>query len=589
MFAAASDEAKGIGLGKEIRRLVHMAMTIVNNPSAMLTLGELNKNNNKLGKQLKKVSSGMRINGAGDDASGYAIGKRMEVMKRALGQAIQNSQTGRNLVRVAEGGIQEIINNMRSMKELALNSANDTNTDLDRATIEKEFASRMVTIRDIATETNYNGKLLLNGDYPVMDSHINVSYRVETQTVTTTYLDRRYIRTPMGVSPVPTVRYYSEKVLNDVEGFVDRFSPASSNCVDMGEGEAWDGARCDKVFVGSPSDWKSDGRNPSKIAVDIDLSGMKKTDRSPLSIPEDLHEQGFTILCGYCSQFINIKFDKTLGVLDSTYTSYANNSREHCEYVIGIGGVYTAEELEEALFEGIKNAAGKSTTAEGIYGGHYAAEDDSDDSVMIDEYHNVRIAKKEDGSGYVFLKNNDGCSMCFYDEGTYVQRAVEEYPIIYNTEVVETPRTVTETRRVVVEDEELVQTGKPLIIHTGPRANQELHVFINDMKPEAMGLDKASVVTREKATDAIQILDDALTYALNENTRMGAYQSRLDFTVENLVTAEENTTASLSTIRDADMAKEMMEYTKANVLAQASQSMLAQANQNSSQVMSLLQ
>ncbi len=131
----------------------------------MLALGQMKKNDSDLSKQLKKVASGMRINSAGDDASGYSISERMRTMIRALGQDIQNVKTGINLVAVAEGGIQEIINNLRSMKEMAINSANDHNTDLDRAILEKDFRSRMETITDITASTNYNGRLLLTGDY----------------------------------------------------------------------------------------------------------------------------------------------------------------------------------------------------------------------------------------------------------------------------------------------------------------------------------------------------------------------------------------------------------------------------------------
>ena len=109
------------------------------------------------------------------------------------------------------------------------------------------------------------------------------------------------------------------------------------------------------------------------------------------------------------------------------------------------------------------------------------------------------------------------------------------------------------------------------------------------MRTKALGIDSASVATRENAVASIGIIDDAINYALDEITTMGAYISRLDFTEENIVTANESTQASESTIRDADMAKAMTEYTKSNVLAQASQSMLAQANQTSASVLSLLQ
>ena len=109
------------------------------------------------------------------------------------------------------------------------------------------------------------------------------------------------------------------------------------------------------------------------------------------------------------------------------------------------------------------------------------------------------------------------------------------------------------------------------------------------MKTEDIGISGLKVVTQKKATTALDVIDNAIDYVLDQATHIGAYISRLEFTESNLTTASESTQSSESTMRDADMAKEMAEYTKANVLAQAAQSMLAQANQNSSQVMSLLQ
>ncbi|MBQ9615749.1 MAG: flagellin, partial [Selenomonadaceae bacterium] len=105
----------------------------------------------------------------------------------------------------------------------------------------------------------------------------------------------------------------------------------------------------------------------------------------------------------------------------------------------------------------------------------------------------------------------------------------------------------------------------------------------------AMQLDGVTVTTGDNARGAIIMIDDAIEYTLNECTTMGAYSMRLEKSEANLVTSNENTQASESTIRDADMAKEMVNYTKANVLSQSAQSMLAQANQNASSVLSLLQ
>ena len=142
-----------------------MAMVVKNNMSAVNTLNTLNANNSQMSKSLKKVSSGMRINSASDGTSEYAFSMRLRSLEGAYGQDIDNAKKGNDLVSVAEGGIQVIIDIMREMKAMALNSANDSNTDLDRQTLQKDFAKRMEVISDIAATTNYNGKLLLNGDY----------------------------------------------------------------------------------------------------------------------------------------------------------------------------------------------------------------------------------------------------------------------------------------------------------------------------------------------------------------------------------------------------------------------------------------
>ena len=103
-----------------------------------------------------------------------------------------------------------------------------------------------------------------------------------------------------------------------------------------------------------------------------------------------------------------------------------------------------------------------------------------------------------------------------------------------------------------------------------------------------MSIDDISVTTVRDANIAIRVLDGALEYALDNATTLGAYLQRLEYTENNIVTTQENTIASESTIRDADMAKEMTEYTKANILMQSSQAMLAQANQNASGILDLL-
>ncbi len=135
---------------------------------------------------------------------------------------------------------------------------------------------------------------------------------------------------------------------------------------------------------------------------------------------------------------------------------------------------------------------------------------------------------------------------------------------------------------------------KRMVFQIGTKANQAIKVGLADMRSEALGLKKngkitCQVTTQKKATSALTVIDRALMKAIKQQTSIGAVQSRLDFTAGNITVAHENVTASESTIRDADMAKTFTNYTKANVLLQTAQSMLAQANQSSSNVLSLLQ
>lgn len=145
-----------------------MAMVIKNNAAAQAALGELKKNNDKLGKDLKKVANGMKINGAGDDASGYSISERMRVQLRGLNQDNANAQNASSLLKTADGAISSTVDLLKTMKEKAINAANDTNTDNDRATIQKEIDQSIDQLEDNANVT-FNNKTLFDGSVDVGD------------------------------------------------------------------------------------------------------------------------------------------------------------------------------------------------------------------------------------------------------------------------------------------------------------------------------------------------------------------------------------------------------------------------------------
>ena len=125
-----------------------MSMVVKNNLMAVQTLNQLNQNNSELNKKLAKVSSGMKITSAGDDASGYSISERMREQIRSLNQDVQNVQNGSAMIKIASGGVEDIINVLRAMKEKAINAANDSNSEDDRRTIQKELTQMTATIND---------------------------------------------------------------------------------------------------------------------------------------------------------------------------------------------------------------------------------------------------------------------------------------------------------------------------------------------------------------------------------------------------------------------------------------------------------
>lgn len=534
-------------------------MKINNNMSALFTLNELNRNGNKLGKVAKKAASGMRINSAGDDASGYSISEKMRVQLRALSQNIENVQTGRSMMAIAEGGIQEIIENLRYIKEKAINAANDTNTDKDRSIIQKEVDQRLNQIDDIAAQTNYNGKYLLNGDYKQIKPH--------SQSVIVSDGNDSKIRQ------------------NTVTNLLGAFSIVGSTMIagggnDLGyydppDSYTWKELTATHSFTAT--DTARDAKADGKLKVDFSAATVAG---GGVSYPQSFDGQGFAIGCTACESFVNIIFDANIATGESSVEfaevwADGTDALNSYQYVIGIKDVNDAQGLAKAFYDGV-------TAANNNNGSGYTQ------NVAGEAYlgypwgwtHNMRLSyDAADGSCYLIREvgNNYDANYgtttnydwLFYDKGSIVSEVMP------------------------LEGDDTAGSGAHqspgLVIQSGQRASDNTRFFINDMHTRKLGIDDLQMTTRHKAVNAIGKIDTAIRHALDENTRIGAYQARLQETEANLVIGNENTTAAESVIRDADMAKTMMEYAKYNILQQASQSMLAQANQNPNGVLSLLQ
>lgn len=141
-----------------------MGMSIYNNLTAMSALHENNRNEKSLAKMLKRAASGMKVNSAGDDASGYAISEKMRVKLRALDQNDRNVKNGASMLRTASGAVQEQTNLLKTIKQKVIDASNDTNTDQDREVIQKEIDHCYSQMADIVYDTEFNGEKILLGN-----------------------------------------------------------------------------------------------------------------------------------------------------------------------------------------------------------------------------------------------------------------------------------------------------------------------------------------------------------------------------------------------------------------------------------------
>ncbi len=437
-----------------------MGMVVKNNMSAVRTLNILNQNSTALQKSLAKVSSGMKINSAQDDASGYAISERMRVRIRSLDQANQNAQNDSSLMKTAEGAVANTVEILRALKEKAINAANDTNTDEDRATIQKEIDQFIDQIDDNAL-VQFNGKYLVDGSKNnAMTSTRTILLNQSLAVSTSIHSALTDLRNRAGDSlEIMSTDYYQVSWVQN-----GRISFKSGRVGDTELTALADGTNIASMTQGS---------SVARLGINKFGNDVYTPDR----------RAGIAVLSkdpGVAGQLSGF----TISIMDS---------------------------------EGnVKKAA----------------------NAALDQFKQYQRAEN-------------------MTEGDVAER-------------------------------------QALNFHIGSEANVAIKVGLTDMRAEALGLKgsdnaKILVTTKENANASINVIENALTKALDQQTTIGAIEARLEYTSANLTTSSENVQAAESTIRDADMAKEMTAYTKNNVLLQSAQAMLAQANQNSSAVLSLLQ
>ena len=480
-----------------------MAMRIVNNMPAIQTLNTLNANSDHLAKSLQKVSSGMKINSAADDASGYAISERMRVQIRGLDQANRNTQNGISMLKVAEGAVQSTVDILKTLKEKVVNAANDTNTDMDRQTIQKELNQSVDQINDNANVT-YNGKYLIDGSHNSQVVHDECSWNGNAR----------------------VVNAYSD---------IDRGTYTHLTNFSLDTNTRWDTRLTDLK-----------NRNGENLGIQAD-----DTMSISLVVQGKTYSTSFQVGTTHIHRALIINTHNLIGGVES-------------------GAMYGGTVIHHAAFW-----LGEQTSNSYSPGDSYIGQDAAGNDVYTPDGEPA-LTMLSGGEGLLYQVA--GLAISITDSDGNIRKSANAVLDAW-----------TETIRCQAESPD-----NSFVLQTGTKANQTVKIGFADMRAYALGLEgtdgtKLNISTQTYANAAISVLDNAIGWALTEQTKIGSIQSRLAYTSANLTTASENVTASESTIRDADMAREMTEYTKHNLLLQASQSMLSQANQSASNVLSLLQ
>lgn len=492
-----------------------MGMVVRTNTMAMNANRQLGVNNSQVAKSLEKLSSGFRINRAGDDASGLAISEKMKAQIKGLEQASANSQDGISLVQTAEGALTEVHNMLNRMVELATKSANGTiQNAVDRDAIQAEVDSLSDEITRISKATNFNGINLLDGSLGSGTSGAK-------GTVTLTNIG--------GL----------DVTVAGKEGVSVAFATAVGA---KGVAAAWSGSTLTiTLSSGTTADVFSQ--------ADID-SAISGASGAP-AIASDLK-----VTLGSDVTASTTATGAVAATTATTLTTAAAKQATATANGVTVTANQAGANTSSLTFA---NAAANSVgTATVLTGGNT--------TVYID---NTKDYTATD-INTILSKAGAGMSVSF--DGT---KKLSD---------------ITTTAYTLAGGAGLA-AGGGLMLQVGDTnaAYNKVSVSVDDLSAQGLGIANIKVNTQDDAANSIQTIKDAINKVSTNRANMGALQNRLEYTINNLDTTAENMTSANSRIRDTDMAKEMMQYTKMNILTQAAQAMLAQANQQPQQILQLLQ
>ena len=489
-------------------------MVVQHNMTAMNANRMLGLTASQQSKSTEKLSSGYRINRAADDAAGLSISEKMRKQIRGLDQASTNADDGVSAVQTAEGALNEVQDMLQRMNELAVQAANGTNSENDRAYIQSEIDQLVTEIDRVAETTKFNETYLLKGD-GVGGKYVYLGEATEEAKVG-----------GKGIGLLNNTQQ-TEPADDSVTYSVDR----------------------DVAFsVDAETDFSADSELSLTVAgasyalkdyADIEDLAAAISSNTKVNSVDITYANGLEASAAHDADFSLTHTNKTTttsGDVTFKVASSYNEATADASLKIGEG---TAGELEIEFKLATKL-------------------DDEGNLVFDEETTNQSIASKLTALNISFTEQ-DGVFTVKTASTMTVNAATHTDDLAFN-------------------------------LHVGADSSDtnKIGVNISSMSADGLGVSGVKVTSEKTATDAIDVIAQAIQQVSKQRSDLGAVQNRLEHTINNLDNVVENTTAAESRIRDTDMAEEMVKYSNINILAQAGQSMLAQANHSNQGVLSLL-
>ncbi|MGE8169443.1 flagellin hook IN motif-containing protein [Pseudomonas putida] len=557
-----------------------MALTVNTNITSLGVQKNLNKASDALGTSMSRLSSGLKINSAKDDAAGLQIANRLTSQVKGLAVAVKNANDGISIAQTAEGAMQASTDILQRMRELALQSANGSNSDDDRASLQQEFTALSGELTRIANTTTFGGRNLLDGSFT------NTSFQIGANANETISFGMK------DISSTGLKGSYSEAT---VAGDVTSLSASTTGSV-FSQYTATAGAT-----YAAPT---ATAETLTVNGTDISIAVGATIDQAVTAINAKSADTGVTVskdtagtsLVFSSSSSFTLQSDRAAGSGVGTTAVTADNELAAAAQ-ISVNGTsidIAAGSDIDAIAAAIEAEKGTTGVSAAVSQGRLVLTSEDGKDINL-----ANGASTTDGPGAL--------AKIGLSAGTSEAKVTSATSITLNG--VEVKFDQGDTLDDVVSAINSASTG----VTASKTSEGKLSLFSDaDIKIEdgstgtglsALGLDAGttsavkmettvanlSINTAADSQVAIQALDAAIQQVDSQRAALGAVQNRFDSTVSNLESISENSTAARSRVQDADFAAETAELTKQQTLQQASTAILSQANQLPSSVLKLLQ